>query len=163
VLLWKQSRVWLHQRKLALFHPFLFSSKLDQKICPHLLLVIGLIVSHWLGPEVWKDQFQFTERSFTACNTYNWHCQHYLQSNSKNVRRSPGHDKFQPKILGRPNILNLNEQQNVVWYTASRSTKRWGMLQIWAGHVLWGPLTTPMFHKALDIEQKAKFGQKNSP
>jgi len=43
-----------------------------------------LIVGHW-GPEVWNDQFQFTERSFPACNTF-CHRQHYLQSNSKNVR-----------------------------------------------------------------------------
>jgi len=35
-----------------------------------------------------KDQFQFTERSFAACNTYKCHRQHYLQSNSKNVRTS---------------------------------------------------------------------------
>jgi len=34
-----------------------------------------LIVSLW-GPEVWKDQFQFTERSFAACNTYNCNRQH---------------------------------------------------------------------------------------
>ena len=28
-----------------------------------------LIVNQW-GPEVWKDQFQFTERSFAACNKH---------------------------------------------------------------------------------------------
>ena len=46
-------------------------------------------VSHW-GPEVRKDQFQFTERSFAVCNTYNCHRQHYLQTNSKSVRTSGG-------------------------------------------------------------------------
>jgi len=51
-----------------------------------------LIVSHW-GPEVWNDQFQFTERSFAAWNTY-CHGQHYLQNNSKNVRRTSGRDNF---------------------------------------------------------------------
>jgi len=35
-----------------------------------------------------KDQIQFTERSFAACNTYKCHRQHYLQSNSKNVSTS---------------------------------------------------------------------------
>ena len=35
-----------------------------------------------------KDQFQFTERMFAACNTYKCHRQHYLQSSSKNVRTS---------------------------------------------------------------------------
>jgi len=28
-----------------------------------------LIVDQW-GPEVWKDQFQFTERSFATCSKY---------------------------------------------------------------------------------------------
>jgi len=51
-----------------------------------------IIVSHW-GPEVWKDQFQFTERSLAACNRYCYR-QHYLQSNSKNVRGTSGRDNF---------------------------------------------------------------------
>ena len=46
-----------------------------------------LILSQW-GSEVWKDQFQFTERSLATCNTYNCRRQHFLQSNSKNVRTS---------------------------------------------------------------------------
>jgi len=51
-----------------------------------------LIVSHW-GAEVWKDQFQFTGRSLSACNTYR-HRQHYSQSSSKNVRKTSGRDNF---------------------------------------------------------------------
>jgi len=35
-----------------------------------------------------KNQFQFAERSFAACNAYNCHRQLYLQSNSKTVRTS---------------------------------------------------------------------------
>jgi len=62
VPLWKQSRLWFYRSKLYLFRPFLFSSKLDHAI-PR------FIVDHW-HPWVWKDQFQFTERSFAACNTY---------------------------------------------------------------------------------------------
>jgi len=46
------------------------------------------------GGTVRKNQFQFTERSFAACNTYNCYCQHYLQSNSKNVRTSAAGDNF---------------------------------------------------------------------
>ena len=34
-----------------------------------------------------KDQFQFTERSFEACNTY-CHRQRLFASNSKNVKTS---------------------------------------------------------------------------
>ena len=85
VLLSKHSLLWFHQRKISLFRPFLFSSKLDHTTCSDLLLVI----------EAWrlKDQFQFTERSFAVCTTY-WHRQHYLQSKSKNVRRTSGRDNF---------------------------------------------------------------------
>ena len=63
-----------------------------------------LIVSHW-GPEIWMDQFHFTENSFAACNTYSHH-QHYLQSNSKNVRKAPGRDSFEWHDL-KPAFCNL--------------------------------------------------------
>jgi len=50
-----------------------------------------LILSRW-GSETWKHQLQFTERSLATCNSYCYR-QHYLQSNSKNVRTS-GCDNF---------------------------------------------------------------------
>jgi len=80
----KQSRLWFHQRKLSLFRPFLFSSKLDHTTCSDLLLVTEA--------RRLKDQFQFAERSFAAWSAY-CHRQHYLQSKSKNVRTS-GRDNF---------------------------------------------------------------------
>jgi len=78
VTLSKQNRLWFHQSKLSLFRPFLFSLKLNRTTCPDLLVIEVRRV---------KDQFQFTETSFAACNAY-CHCQHYLQSSSKNVRSS---------------------------------------------------------------------------
>ena len=64
-----------------------------------------LIACQW-GPEIWKEQFQFTEWSFAACNTYNCHRQHYLQSNSKNVRGTSGRDNFKLHDL-QPAFCNL--------------------------------------------------------
>jgi len=52
--------------------PFLYSSK--------------LLLSQW-GSEVWKHQFQVTERSLAVCSRY-CHRWHFLQSHSKNVRTS---------------------------------------------------------------------------
>ena len=56
----KQSRLRFHVKKLCLFRPFLFSSKLDHTTCSDLLLVIEA--------RRLEDQFQFTERSFADCN-----------------------------------------------------------------------------------------------
>jgi len=56
-----------------------------------------------------KDQFQFTERSFAACNAYKCHRQHYLQSNSKNVRTSVC-DNFKLHDL-KPAFCNLESSR----------------------------------------------------
>jgi len=42
--------------------------------------------------------------------------------------------------------LNLSEQRYLLWETASRSTKRQDMLEIWGRHgPIWPTLATPMF------------------
>ena len=79
--------------------PFLYSSKLDHTICPDLFLVTE-------AQEVWKDQFHFAEKSLAACYRY-CHCQRFLQSNSKNVRRTSGRDNF--KLHGlKPAFCSLD-------------------------------------------------------
>jgi len=40
--------------------------------------------------------------------------------------------------------LTSNEQQHLVWDTASRSTKLQDALETWRGHDRFGPLATPM-------------------
>ena len=57
-----------------------------------------------------KGQFQFTERSFAARNTYNCHRDHYLQNNLKNVRMSSGRDNFKLHDL-KPAFCDLESSR----------------------------------------------------
>jgi len=109
------------------------------------------ILSHW-GREEWNDQFQWTERSFAACSAYcnQWH---YLQSNSKNVRMTSGRNNF--KLHDLKLAFCSLEYFCIIVCQLHLNCKQLLKFHAW---IL-------VFHsqdriKALDIEQKAKFGQK---
>jgi len=68
-----------------------------------------LIVNQW-GPELWKDQFQFTERSFATCNKYcitaiiSIICKAFRRMSGR--RRTSGRDNFKLHHL-KPAFCNL--------------------------------------------------------
>jgi len=83
------SKHWYIQPFPVKLHKMLLSILIK----PRSHILPWLILSHW-GSEIWKHQIQFTERSLATCNRY-CHHQNYLQSNSKNVRRTSGRNKSQ--------------------------------------------------------------------
>jgi len=68
-----------------------------------------------------KDQFQFTERSFAACSIHNCHRQHYLQSNSKNVRTSV-RDNFKLHNF-KPEFCNLESSRIIAGHLHPNCTQ----------------------------------------
>jgi len=102
-----------------------------------------------------KDHFQFTERSFAACNAYNCHRQHYLQSNSKNVRTSVC-DNFKLDELTTAFCNHLESSRIIASHLHTNCTQ----LLFYLSHVDFRFSRSEPFYKTLDIEQKAIFGQK---
>jgi len=103
--------------------------------------------------EVRKNQFQFTERSFAVCNTYNCHRQHYLQSNSTNFRTS-GLDKFKLHSL-KLAFCNLDSSRLIACHRHLNCTQ---LLNCHTDTLVFH--SQDLFTRPWKSNRKAKFGQK---
>jgi len=140
----KQSRLWFHQSKLSLFRPFLFSSKLGHTTSPDLLLVIEARKYESTSFSLLKDSLQ---RSIHSA---------IVSIFCKALRRMSG---LQDAVISscttwycifRSRIFLYNCLPPISdLYTAPKLS-----------HVDFSFPQSRPFHKALDIDQKANFGQK---
>ena len=129
----KQSLLCFHPSKLFLFRPFLFSSKLDHTTCPDLLFVIE-------ARRYERTSFSLLKgRSELAIHTA------IISIICKAIRKVV---RLETSIL-QSRIFSSNRKPS--------TSQLYTTLKL--SHTDFSFSQTGPFHKALDSEQKAKFGQ----